>query len=166
MEATAEARTAALSPEAEAQVFRVIQESLTNVRKHADARRATLTLDADGSTLVIRVVDDGRGFLLSGPEGAGSSVAGSPAAGTPPPGVGSPPPGVGSPPPGVGSPPAGWPHYGLEAMRERATSIGGTIEWSTMAEGGTAVQLTVPVVAPPAAIDAPSDGRVPESAPA
>jgi signal transduction histidine kinase len=38
--ATLEARAAALSPEAEAQVFRIVQESLTNVRKHAEAHRA------------------------------------------------------------------------------------------------------------------------------
>lgn len=78
VEATPEARAAALSPEAEAQVFRIIQESLTNVRKHADAHRASLTLDVDGSTLVIRVVDDGRGFVPSGSPPSGSPPAGWP----------------------------------------------------------------------------------------
>jgi signal transduction histidine kinase len=78
VEATPEARAAVLSPEAEAQVFRIIQESLTNVRKHADAHRATLTLDVDGSTLVIRVVDDGRGFVPSGSPPSGSPAVGWP----------------------------------------------------------------------------------------
>ncbi len=128
VEATPEARAAALSPEAEAQVFRIVQECLTNIRKHADAHRAVLALDVDGSTLVIRVLDDGRGFLPSAP------------------------------------PAAGWPHYGLEAMRERAASIGGTIEWSSAAGEGAAVRLAVPVAPAPApgvaAGDAPADASV------
>ncbi len=62
VEASPAARRAALSPEAEAQVFRIVQESLTNVRKHAEARRATVAIDVDGASLVVRVADDGRGF--------------------------------------------------------------------------------------------------------
>jgi signal transduction histidine kinase len=60
--ASPEARTAVLSPEAEAQVFRIVQESLTNVRKHAEAHRAGVAVAVDGGSLVVRVSDDGRGF--------------------------------------------------------------------------------------------------------
>ena len=51
-----------LSPEASIALFRIIQEALANIYKHAHASRATLSLDfsVDGARLVIE--DDGRGF--------------------------------------------------------------------------------------------------------
>jgi two-component system sensor histidine kinase UhpB len=52
----------ALSPEAELAVYRVAQESLTNVARHADASRVRIFLEADGRSVVLRVVDDGRGL--------------------------------------------------------------------------------------------------------
>jgi signal transduction histidine kinase len=52
-----------LSPLAAFQLFRLIQEALTNVRKHAGAREATVTLTSDGpDQLRVVVADDGRGF--------------------------------------------------------------------------------------------------------
>lgn len=43
-------------------LYRIVQEAVTNVRKHAKATAVTVSLDQrDGGTLV-RVVDDGRGF--------------------------------------------------------------------------------------------------------
>jgi PAS domain S-box-containing protein len=43
-------------------LYRIVQEAVTNVRKHAHASELTVFLDPrDGGTLV-RVVDDGRGF--------------------------------------------------------------------------------------------------------
>ncbi len=51
-------------------LYRIVQEAVTNVRKHAGAGRVTVSLDPrDGGTLV-RVVDDGRG--MGGPNGSGS----------------------------------------------------------------------------------------------
>jgi len=53
-----------LSPLAAFQLFRLIQEALTNVRKHAGAREAKVTLTADGSDrLQIVIADDGQGFI-------------------------------------------------------------------------------------------------------
>lgn len=53
-----------LSPLAALQVFRLIQEALTNVRKHAAARAATVTLMADASgRLKVVIADDGQGFV-------------------------------------------------------------------------------------------------------
>lgn len=46
----------------EIQVMRVIQEALSNVRKHAAATNATVTLRARDGTLVAQVDDDGSGF--------------------------------------------------------------------------------------------------------
>jgi signal transduction histidine kinase len=51
-----------LPPRTEIQVFRIIQESLTNVRKHADATEATVRLQADPAALTIVVEDNGHGF--------------------------------------------------------------------------------------------------------
>jgi two-component system sensor histidine kinase UhpB len=51
-----------LSDEAEIAVYRVAQESLTNVARHAQATRVDVTLDAGVDSVVLRVVDDGRGL--------------------------------------------------------------------------------------------------------
>lgn len=52
-----------LLPELETNLFRVIQEALTNTAKHATATKVTVFLDW-GQELTVRVVDDGRGFDL------------------------------------------------------------------------------------------------------
>ena len=49
-------------PGAEAQLIRVVQEALTNVRKHARASRATVRFDAEPGYARIVVEDDGQGF--------------------------------------------------------------------------------------------------------
>jgi signal transduction histidine kinase len=51
-----------LAPDEQIEVFRIIQEGLANVRKHAGARRAEVSLGRDGSQRVVRVLDDGEGF--------------------------------------------------------------------------------------------------------
>jgi two-component system nitrate/nitrite sensor histidine kinase NarX len=52
----------ALSPRAEVQLLRVVQEALTNTRKHAAASRVDVRIDCtDGGTNLV-VEDDGAGF--------------------------------------------------------------------------------------------------------
>ncbi len=46
----------------ETAVYRIAQEALQNVAKHADAQRARLSLATDGDTVVLEVSDDGKGF--------------------------------------------------------------------------------------------------------
>ncbi|MFI9591790.1 histidine kinase [Nonomuraea sp. NPDC052265] len=58
-----------LTSEVELVLYRIAQESLTNVARHAQASRATLTLTPDGGDLVLRVADNGRGGI--GEPGAG-----------------------------------------------------------------------------------------------
>jgi two-component system sensor histidine kinase UhpB len=53
---------APLSEEAELAVYRVAQESLTNVARHADASRIELALEPGAGSVVLRVVDDGHGL--------------------------------------------------------------------------------------------------------
>ncbi|MEO5671046.1 MAG: ATP-binding protein, partial [Ramlibacter sp.] len=42
--------------------FRVVQEALTNVVRHADATRVGVMLESDNGELTIEVIDDGVGF--------------------------------------------------------------------------------------------------------
>lgn len=51
-----------LSPAIEVSLFRVAQESLTNVAKHARASRVGVTLSYTGTEVLLDVRDDGRGF--------------------------------------------------------------------------------------------------------
>lgn len=58
--------TRLLSPEVEHGLFRVAQEGLTNVRKHAAAKTAAVTLDyRSGQRVSVSVSDDGRGNALA-----------------------------------------------------------------------------------------------------
>lgn len=49
-------------PLTEVTVYRVVQESLTNVRKHAQATTVQVTLSVSGENLEVTVADDGQGF--------------------------------------------------------------------------------------------------------
>ncbi|MFB6392286.1 ATP-binding protein [Polymorphospora lycopeni] len=60
-----------LSPAIEVSLFRVAQESLTNVAKHADASRVGVTLSYTGAEVLLDVRDDGRGFAKGAGTGFG-----------------------------------------------------------------------------------------------
>jgi signal transduction histidine kinase len=49
-----------LSPGQELALYRVVQESLTNVRKHADASRVRVCIDGRADGVAVTVIDDGR----------------------------------------------------------------------------------------------------------
>jgi len=53
-----------LPPDAELVVYRVAQESLTNVLRHADAQHVEVSLEQSDGALALRVADDGRGIDL------------------------------------------------------------------------------------------------------
>lgn len=55
-----------LSLRAEAELYRIAQEALTNVRKHARARSVTVTLRATPRRVRLTVQDDGTGFEPDG----------------------------------------------------------------------------------------------------
>src|ERR671932_231130 len=51
-----------LQPEVELAIYRIAQESLTNIARHAQARHVVIALEAARGRVVLRVADDGRGF--------------------------------------------------------------------------------------------------------
>lgn len=51
-----------LSREEEITIYRMIQESLTNVAKHAEARRVAVSVCREGDSVLFRIEDDGKGF--------------------------------------------------------------------------------------------------------
>ena len=53
-----------LSPEVETAVYRLVQEALTNVAKHARARTVSVLLKRRDASLLTIVEDDGRGFVV------------------------------------------------------------------------------------------------------
>lgn len=98
----------ALEPTTEIQLIRIVQEALSNVRKHAKAQRASVQLSAANGHLCLTVKDDGQGF---DPERITRGM---------------------------------WPQLGLRTMKERAESVGGTFEVSSVPGQGTTVKLVVP----------------------
>jgi signal transduction histidine kinase len=55
--------------------YRIVQEALTNVRRHAGASRADVQLMYRPTTLEIQVTDDGRGVPAT-PGGVGHGLVG------------------------------------------------------------------------------------------
>ncbi len=53
---------ALLRPQIERELYRIMQEGLTNVRRHAEARFVTLRLECDERHVHISLKDDGKGF--------------------------------------------------------------------------------------------------------
>ena len=85
-------------------VYRVLQEALNNIARHAGVREARVRLRFLADALELEVEDHGSGFAASTPKTG----------------------------------------IGLVAMRERAELLGGTIEFTRPAQGGTLVRLRVP----------------------
>ena len=97
-----------VSSSAELQLLRIVQEALSNVRKHAEATHVSVDVRVEDDALRAIVRDNGRGFT----EG-GRSLAGRP-------------------------------RFGLAIMRERAESIGATLEVTSTPGRGTVVQVVLP----------------------
>lgn len=107
-----------LPAEVEIQVYRIVQEALSNVRKHSNARHARVRVERRPEALEITVEDDGRGMAAQAGSGAKPRRGGRREATTG--------------------------HFGLDIMRERAASMGGMVEFENIASGGTRVRLSVP----------------------
>ena len=108
--------------------FRIIQEALTNVIRHAGPATAAVTVDYGADELRVAVTDTGRGR---------TSAAAAPAP------IIS---GTGISNPGL----AGAAGHGLRGMRERASAAGGTIDIGPLPGGGFRVAARLPLTRPPA----------------
>jgi len=100
-----------LQTSVELQIVRIIQESLTNVRKHARATNARVDVHKRDGQLVVTIGDDGVGF---NPEV---------------------------------TPRGEFPKFGLTTMRERASSIRGSLDIVSAPGVGTTVRFTMPLPA-------------------
>jgi PAS domain S-box-containing protein len=57
-----------IDPEASIALYRILQESLTNIRLHAEARNVSVTFEHPPDALVLEVTDDGRGMPADPPQ--------------------------------------------------------------------------------------------------
>ena len=65
-----------LTPVEEINLFRIVQEALQNVLRHAQARHVEVRLTMDQEAVAVRVEDDGRGFDPAVDQAAGSAKGG------------------------------------------------------------------------------------------
>ncbi|MBN2085127.1 MAG: sensor histidine kinase [Anaerolineales bacterium] len=54
--------SADLPPDRQQALFRITQEALTNVRRHAHAQRVSIDFSAEADAITLRIEDDGKGF--------------------------------------------------------------------------------------------------------
>lgn len=94
----------ALPSSVELAALRIVQEAITNVVRHAGARRADIVLAYDADALNVTVEDDGHGFTPG--ETAGTGIVG---------------------------------------MRERAETLGGSLDVGPGRTGGTRVHASLPL---------------------
>jgi PAS domain S-box-containing protein len=70
--ATIQATQDAISSELGTALFRIVQESLTNVLRHAGATRVDIELNIKGGCVTLEINDDGTGITEAGTMGPGS----------------------------------------------------------------------------------------------
>jgi signal transduction histidine kinase len=95
-----------LPPGAQETLFRIGQEMLANVARHARARHVRLWLGRQEDWVTLQVEDDGQGF----------------------------------------DPAAAAPGMGLRNLRERAVSLGGSLEIASTPAAGTQARVRVPLI--------------------
>jgi signal transduction histidine kinase len=65
-----------LPAEVETALYRIVQEALTNVAKHAGATRVSILVTRKDGAVTAVIEDDGRGFEAGGTDGAGLGLVG------------------------------------------------------------------------------------------
>jgi signal transduction histidine kinase len=108
-----------LDAELESTLYRIVQEALTNVSRHAKATQATISIAEHNGSLTAAVTDNGEGL----PEGGASRQR------TPEEEL-------------TGG-------FGVSGMRERAELVGGELELVSAPGGGATMRLTVPLAGRP-----------------
>ncbi|WP_328920456.1 sensor histidine kinase [Streptomyces sp. NBC_00208] len=142
---------AALPDRAQSALLRIAQGALANVREHADATEAALTLTHLDDRTVLDIADNGRGFTPPAPAAPRGSHTPASAHHAPRRRLrrtwGA----------AALRPPAGVRGHGLPAMRARLHQLGGTLTIESAPGEGTVVSAEVPLPAP-----APSPSPSPE----
>ena len=67
---------ARLPPEVETALYRIVQEALTNVAKHAEATHVSIVLSRRDCGVTVIIEDDGKGFGASGGRDDGLGLVG------------------------------------------------------------------------------------------
>ncbi len=104
-----------LSPRLETAMYRIAQEALSNVRKHAQAEQVSMTLSLADNELCLSIYDDGRGFQVDEALDTGARLSGQ-----------------------MG-------HFGLIGMNERVKLLGGTLCIDSTPDSGTCLVVCVPL---------------------
>jgi signal transduction histidine kinase len=65
-----------ISGESATAVFRIVQEALTNVMRHANAKNVSITLTIERHALRLRITDDGRGIGANQKDSSGLGLVG------------------------------------------------------------------------------------------
>ena len=106
---------ARLPADTELVLYRILQETLTNVEKHARASHVTVHLTKPGDFVQLVIKDDGVGFdpdqLPARRKGNGKGKGG----------------------------------FGLLGMGERAISVGGVLEVKSVHRAGTEIEVRIPL---------------------
>jgi two-component system, NarL family, sensor histidine kinase UhpB len=106
-----------LTSEVETLVYRVVQEAVTNVLKHAAAQNVSIVLERRGDRLRVVVEDDGQGF---DPQADEATIVNP-------------------------EDESGRPRLGLSSIRERLALIGGSMRLESQLGAGTALFIQVPL---------------------
>jgi signal transduction histidine kinase len=111
-----------MDPELESTLYRVVQEALTNVSRHAKATSAVISVSERDGKVTAAVTDDGEGLPQDGASrhrSAEEELKGG---------------------------------FGVSGMRERAELVGGELQLVPAPGGGATMRLTVPLAGRPAAV--------------
>ncbi|HSL67447.1 MAG TPA: PAS domain S-box protein, partial [Actinomycetota bacterium] len=110
-------------------IYRIVQEALVNVRKHAQAKSVQLRMEPQQHGIFVRIRDDGRGFRPDDGQGAGVPSTDLLEGEDGETGIGD---------------ANGIMHLGLRAMRERAEMAGGWWRIDSAPGEGSVIEFWVP----------------------
>lgn len=101
-------------------LLRIIQEALTNVRRHAGVRTAHISFEVQAKVLCVRIVDTGYGFDTTGTYALPSESKDTGLCSTSQ-------------------------HFGLQSMLQRAEAVGGELQVNSVPSQGTSITIHIPL---------------------
>jgi signal transduction histidine kinase len=105
-----------LSDEELREIYRIVQESITNAVKHSSCQNVLITLNLDNQDsqqiLIVEIADDGKGFGMGSLQLPSLILSG---------------------------------HYGLVSMQDRVKALHGKLLLKNLFTGGALVQATIPI---------------------